>query len=387
VPKARGLVEIRVEDDGNGIDLAALRASAAKRGLVPAEGAASEAELLSLLFESGVTTSRYVTDLSGRGLGLAIVREKVEKLGGSVFVESRSGVGCIVRLRLPLAFVTYRALAVRTGGQLFLLPSNSVERTLRVSAEAVRTVENRETVSISGETVGLASLAAILALPPAGENRTLSPSGDQPHPAYVLIVVLEQSGVRVGFRIDEVVGEREVLAKPLGYPLVRVRHVSGATILGGGQIVPILNPTDLIKAAVNNAIPSATPRTVEPKGKSKAVLVAEDSITTRMLLKNILDASGYSVSTAVDGLDALAQLRAGRFDLVVSDVDMPRMNGFDLTTRIRGDKKLADLPVVLVTALESREDRERGMDVGANAYLVKSRFDQSNLLETIRRLI
>jgi two-component system chemotaxis sensor kinase CheA len=202
-------------------------------------------------------------------------------------------------------------------------------------------------------------------------------------------VVLGVAGKRVAFWVDEILDEREVLVKSLGPQLSRVRNIAGATVLGTGTVAPILNVHDLMKSAVRAAAaPSrVAAATEEVQTKQKSILVAEDSITARTLVKNILETAGYQVKTAVDGLDALTALRTEAFDLVVSDVDMPRMSGFDLAAKIRSDKKLSELPVVLVTALESREDRERGIDVGANAYIVKSSFDQSNLLEVIRRLI
>jgi len=179
------------------------------------------------------------------------------------------------------------------------------------------------------------------------------------------------------------------LVKGLNKQLSRVRNITGATILGSGQVVPILNVPDLIKSAAKvTVLPIGAAAAVEEsKEKKKSILVVEDSITSRMLLKNILESTGYTVKTAVDGADAFATLKTEDFNLVVSDVDMPRMNGFVLTSKIRGDKKLTELPVVLVTALESRDDRERGIDAGANAYIIKSSFDQSNLLETVQRLI
>jgi two-component system chemotaxis sensor kinase CheA len=188
--------------------------------------------------------------------------------------------------------------------------------------------------------------------------------------------------------VDEVLQEQEVLIKSLGPPLSRVRNVSGAAVLGSGKPVVVLNPADLLLSAVSSP-GGAAPRQVgeEPQTKEKSVLIAEDSITARMLLKNILESAGYHVTAVVDGADAWTALKTEPFDLLVSDIQMPRLNGFDLTARIRGDKKLGDLPVVLVTALATREDRERGIDVGANAYIVKSSFDQGNLLEVIRRFV
>jgi len=180
-----------------------------------------------------------------------------------------------------------------------------------------------------------------------------------------------------------------VLVKTLGPQLARVRNVAGASVLGTGQVVPVLNVPDLLKSAVKQATaPRAPIVTGKPGATEKhAILVVEDSITSRSLLKNILESADYAVATAVDGIEGYTALKTGSFDLVVSDVEMPRMDGFDLTARIRADRQLAELPVVLVTALDSREHRERGIDVGANAYIVKSSFDQSNLLDVIRRLL
>ena len=202
-------------------------------------------------------------------------------------------------------------------------------------------------------------------------------------------VVLNSAGERIAFLVDEISAEQEVLVKSLGPQLPRVRNVAGATVLGTGKVVPILNVPDLMQSAVRvTTIPAAAGVVAEEgETKRKSILVAEDSITARTLLKNILESAGYNVKTTVDGVDAFTTLRTEDFDLVVSDVDMPRMSGFDLTAKIRADKKLSELPVVLVTALESRQDRERGIDVGASAYIIKSSFDQSNLLEVIRRLI
>ena len=189
--------------------------------------------------------------------------------------------------------------------------------------------------------------------------------------------------------LDEVLNEQEILVKGLGSHLKRVPNISAATVLGSGQLAPILNVQDLLKSAARIG---AAPRRVvagasAKERKKKSILIAEDSITSRMLLKNILESAGYEVKTAMDGIEAFSALASESFDLLVSDIEMPRMNGLDLTSKVRGDKKLSGLPVVLVTSLGSREDRERGIDVGANAYIIKSSFDQSNLLEVVRRLV
>jgi two-component system chemotaxis sensor kinase CheA len=380
-------MEILVSDDGVGIDPAKVRAAAVKAGILSREAAEQlDAEnVLPLIFQPGITTSPILTDISGRGLGLAIVREKVEKLGGSVSVNSRLHEGTAFHLTLPLTLSTFRGVAVRVDESIFILPTVNVERVARANRSEIRTVENREMIQIDGRNLALVRLADVLGLPsraPRAPSITAIPGGAPERP---FIVVLEASDSRIAFHVDEILDERQVILKGLGKQLRRVRNVAGAAIMGNGHVVPVLNVADLIKSAPRAA---AAPRSAEPPlARTAHVLVAEDSITARSLLKSILESAGYRVSTAVDGADAFAQALGGEFDLVVSDVDMPRMSGFELTTRIRGDKRLSQVPVVLVTALESREDRERGIDAGADAYLVKSSFDQSNLLDAVKRLV
>jgi len=281
-------------------------------------------------------------------------------------------------MTLPLTVATFRGVLVTAAEHPFIIPTTDVERTVRIKREEIRTVENRETLSLEGIAIPLVKLSDVLEL-----------SEKNAEPPVLTVLILESKGKRIGFRVDEVLNEQEVLIKNLSRPLSRIRNVAAATILGSGRVVPVLNVSDLIKSATiatGRPAKAAKPAAGVEAAK-KTILVVEDSITSRMLLKNILETSGYLVVTAVDGIDAMTRLKTEKFDAVVSDVDMPRMNGFNLTEKIRGDKKLAELPVVLVTALESREDRERGIDVGANAYIVKSSFDQSNLLETMRRLM
>jgi two-component system chemotaxis sensor kinase CheA len=240
-------------------------------------------------------------------------------------------------------------------------------------------VEGRETIALSGSAVSLVWLADLLALPRADLT-------DDPSAAPILVLGVGEQ--RVAFAVDAILDEQEVLVKPLRKPLSRVRNIAGATVLGSGRVAPILNVVDLLKSARKSGGGARVAAVTKPaETGAKRLLVVEDSITSRMLLKGILESAGYKVKTAVDGLEAFTLLRAEKFDLLVSDVEMPRLNGFDLTMKIRADKKLSELPIVLVTALESREDRERGVDVGASAYLVKSSFDQSNLLDAVRRLV
>lgn len=375
-------VELTVWDDGAGIDVEKVKASAVKHGLLSPDDARAmgDTEARALVLHADISTSPIITKVSGRGLGLAIVRERAEKLGGTVSVESELGRGTTFRIVVPSMLATFRGILIEVAGRRFVVPTTHVEGVARVKVEDTQTVEGRETIALDGRAVARVRLADVLELP--------ATEGSDAAPAIVPVVVMFAADERIAFAVDAVLDEQEFLVKRFRRPLVRVRNVSGATVLASGQVVPILNVADLLKSARRSGgTPARAATAVRPPDQAtKAILVAEDSITSRMMIKSILESAGYRVQTAVDGMDAFTQLRAGRFDLVVSDVEMPRLNGFDLTARIRADKKLAELPIVLVTALETREDRERGIDVGANAYLIKSSFDQDDLLDAVRRL-
>lgn len=376
-----GKIELLVSDDGVGVDSAMARASAVSVGRIAAEtaGRLDEDASNALIFLSEVSTSPSITRLSGRGVGLAIVRDKAARLGGEVTVESRKGQGTTFRIVVPATRSTFRGILVQSNRRSFIVPTAQVERVMRVSFDDVRTVEGRETIAHGERAVALARLADVLQLP--------MPDGDDAVPSALTVFIAGADEERMAFVVDAVLNEQEVLVKPLPRPLARVRNIAAATVLGTGEVVPILDIADLVRSARMVTGSTSRPATPAKPAPRKHVLVAEDSITSRMLIKGILEGAGYRVKTAVDGLEALSFLRAEAFDLVVSDVEMPRLDGFGLTARIRADHKLADLPVVLVTAMESAQDRERGIDVGASAYLVKSSFDQTHLLEALRRLI
>ncbi len=372
--------EILVADDGGGIDVAKVRDMALRQGLISLESVErmSEQESATLIFQSGLSTDPLITDISGRGLGLAIVQERVEKLGGTITLESTQGRETSFRLLLPLTLATLRGLLVCSEGHTLILPLIHVERVARLSRSEIQTVQNRETIRLGGQAFSLVRLSQALELPVKSTTHDAA--------ERLLVVILSAAEKRIAFWVDEIIGEQEVLMKGLGAQLARVRNIAGATVLGTGQVIPIINVPDLIKSAIRTIDLSAKGVEALPT-KDKHILIVEDSITARMQLKNILELSGYTVKTAVDGLEALMTLSMENFDLVVSDVDMPRLNGLDLTTRIRNDKKLAELPVILVTTLASREDQERGIEVGANAYITKSNFDQNKLLDAIRRFV
>lgn len=373
-------VELTLADDGAGIAPAKVLKAAVRMGLATADDASrlSEADIARYIFHSGLSTSPIITDLSGRGLGLAIVREKIEKLGGTIAVTSTPGAGTTFRMLVPLSLATFRGVFVDVAGRRFAVPSASVLRVSRIKTEDIKAVENRQTIALDERAVSLVRLRDVLALS-GPESRANGPARP--------VVVIRAADRIVAFLVDEVQGEQEVMVKSLGPQLPRVRNIAGACISGNGAVIPILNAADLVASASAAGAPEFSAVHDLAPGRHGRLLIAEDSITARTLVKGILEAAGYEVVATVDGMEAFTRLKTEVFDLVVSDVDMPRMNGFELTTKIRADKKLGELPVVLVTALGSQKDREYGIEVGANAYIVKSDFDQSNLLQIIRRLL
>lgn len=383
-PRDGNKVEIRVEDDGGGIDTARIKAAAVSAGYLSGEQAelSDETQAHELVFKSGLSTSAIITEISGRGLGMAIVQEKVEKLGGRIAISSTAGTGTCFTITVPVTLATFKGILVEVSGHVFVVPTASVDRVNRHRRSDIQTVENRETVLVDEHRLPLVSMESVLELPPR----------EHPFPSdFVVSVVLGDGDRRVAFSVDGILNEQEVLVKRLRKPISRVRNVAGATVLASGAPAIILNTSDLLQSAARSPSPvrkrHAAMKSRRLGAPARKILVTDDSVTSRMLLKNILQSAGYDVSVSVDGVDAYTALKTNEFDLLVSDVQMPRMDGFDLTAKIRADKKLADLPVVLVTALGSREDHERGVDVGANAYVVKGNFDQSNLLDVIRKLL
>ena len=375
-------VEVLLEDDGRGIDIEKVKRKAVEEGLLASDKAnkMTKKDALELVFLSGVSTSPIITDISGRGVGLNVVRENVIAMGGEIDIETATGQGTTFRLSLPLSLSNARGVLVRSQGRLYVVPLQFVERGLSMHRENYAKIDGKTVIEYEGRTVTLRRLDDVLSGGTGGGRKEDSPQ------ATVLLIRL--SGNLIALEVDEILWEQDVVIKPLPAPISRVRTVAGATLLSTGELVLVLQVPDLFDAArANPAVMQRSEDATASEKRRQRLLVVDDSITSRVLLHDILVSSGFEVKTAVDGIDALTHLREEAFDLIVSDVEMPRMNGFELTESVRKDDKLGVLPVVLVTGLETQEDRERGFDVGANAYINKSSFDQSNLIDVIERLI
>ncbi len=368
-------VRIVVSDDGAGFDLKALREASQKAGGSLDDDSSME-EVISLAFMPGITTNQKVTAMSGRGVGLDVVRQQLETLQGRIEVDSVAGQGTTFRLSVPSSLTMTRGLLVRAGAAEFVIPLLAVEKIS--PPDDVFNVEGQPMLMIDDSPLPLVTLTAAL-------GKTAAPDQDVLQMLAVVISVAEQ---RLALLVDDVLTEQELAVKTLGRPLVRVRNVAGAALLGDGRPVIVLNPADLVKSARGTRPFVLRDESDEDEEAPPThILVVDDSITTRTLEKNILEAYGYQVTIATDGLEAIDRLQELAIDLVVSDIQMPQMDGFVLCQHLRDSDEFADMPIILVTSLESQEDREKGMMAGANAYIVKRGFDQAELLATIEQYL
>lgn len=376
-------VKVEISDDGVGIDIAKLKEKAHKNKLltqVEVNNINNE-DAQMLIFKSGISTSDIITDISGRGLGLAIAYEKIKKLEGDINVKSESQKGTTFTIVLPITISTNRGIIVKAGEQVFAIPTGKVEKVTRIKKNEIKIVENRATILLDQNIIPIVELKDILEIVDKKLEHTDT--------GFVSVLVVNDMNRKIAFSVDEIIIEQEVLVKRFNKQLKGVRNIAGATILASGDVVPILDVEDLIKSSLKFRTKSLSyiSDSKIDSVQEKSIIVVEDSITSRTLLKNILESQGYSVKTAVNGLEGWRLVKSEKFDLVITDVEMPLMDGFELTEKIRNDDTVSELPVILVTSLESTEDKEKGIDVGASAYIVKSDFQQSNLLDIIKRLI
>ncbi len=379
-----GSVVIEVSDDGRGLDNEAIRRAASRRGIASEASlrAMTREQVHALIFTSGLSTAGFVTDVSGRGVGLDVVRANVERLKGSIRVESAPGKGMSISIRLPVTLATARVLIVEVNGYPYGLPVESVLVARMLAPADLFGVEGREAAFHQGRPVSVAKLGELLELPQAAP-----PDKDRAVAAALPCVVIAAAGEPFGVIVDALLDEQEVVLKPQSGLLERVRNVAGATILDSGEICMVLNPQDLHASMRKRSAQAAPPDEEKAMKPKKVILLAEDSITTRTQETRILASAGYEVVTAADGLEAYNQLATRAFDALVSDINMPNLDGLALTERIRRETKYAELPIVLVTSLVSDEDKQRGLEAGANAYITKPAFDQQVLLDCLERLI
>lgn len=384
-------VIIEVMDDGRGIDLEKVKQKAIERGLYRAEelAAMNSDQIQSLIFQPGFSTRSFVTEVSGRGVGMDVVRANVERLKGSIQIQSQPGQGCILRLRFGIALATVPVLLFVVGGITYALPLECIKTMLWVDRDRLFSLEGRSHILLGDapqeplreRPIPVVALADLLEI----KAQVCVPSDTDSRKQPCVIIQVGQD--RLGLWVDALLDRQDAILKPQSRLLKRVRNVAGATILGTGEVCAVLAPQDLIKSVRSFAVPIRSGRAIEPEPTKPVILLVEDSIATRTQEKRILEGAGYEVVTAIDGLDGFNQLKTRDFDAVVSDIQMPNMDGLELTARIRQYPRYNELPIILVTSLATDADRRKGAEVGANAYIPKSSFDREILLETLRRLV
>ncbi|WJW74748.1 hybrid sensor histidine kinase/response regulator [Thiohalobacter sp. IOR34] len=378
-----GMLSILVEDDGRGMDLEALRRKVVERGLLEAglADALSEAELMEFIFLPGFTTRNTVTDLSGRGVGLDVVHSVVQEMRGVVHAHSQPGQGMRFHLQLPLTLSVMRTLLVEIGGEPYAIPLAQIHHTLKLAADKVEHIEGYPGFLLGDQHIGLIEAGQVLELPAAErEEDTLC------------VVVLGEHRKRYGFVVDAFRGEASLVVRPLDPRLGKLQDISAAALLENGDPCLIIDVDDLLRSA-EVQIAGGRLSSLQAAGKGqhrtdgKRILVVDDSITVREVERNMLANRGYWVDVAVDGMDGWNAVRSGDYQLVISDIDMPRMNGFELVSHIKNDPNLKSLPVMIVSYKDREEDRQRGLEVGADYYLTKGSFHDETLLEAVADLI
>lgn len=379
-------VVIEVGDDGRGIQPQKVKQKAVDLKLITSQQVEdwTESDLLNLIFLPGFSTVESVSTTSGRGVGMDVVKERVEKLKGMIEIKNVVGKGVTFFIKLPLTLSISDALLVRCGGQGFALPLPSIERVLTVKKEDIQRIETKEAVLVGGQLVPMVRLMDVMRI--KLKEAPFRPFV-QEKPQPVIVVGLAER--RLGLLVDDILAKQEIVIKSIEDAVGDVENVAGVTILGNGEIALILDIPSILNTA--RGISRITVHEVKEQAveeeKIIQVLAVEDSLTARELIRSILESAQYKVEVAVDGVDALQKLSLYKFDLILTDVQMPRMDGIELVQKIRKSEEYKDTPVVILSTMGSDADKRRGIEAGATAYLVKSGFQQQELLDLVERLV
>ncbi|MFC1745112.1 response regulator [Candidatus Riflebacteria bacterium] len=380
-----GMLSITIEDDGHGLDLGKLKEKILSKNLSEPETVArlTEGELIDFLFLPGFSTASKVTEISGRGVGLDVVRAMLHEVGGVVRAESTRGKGITFHLQLPLTLSMIRTLLVEIGGEPYAFPLSRIQRSLTLNKEEIEVLEGREYFSFDGEHIGLVMASSVLGV-----------KSDVPDSKEVPVIVIANRSDQFGIIVDKYLGERQLVVRPNDPRLGKVQDISASALMSDGSPVLIIDVEDFVQSIANllsgenlkRAKTSEVSNDNQNSG-SKKVLVVEDSITVRETERKILEENGYRVDLAVDGMDGWNATRTGKYDLIISDIDMPRMNGFELVTQIKNDVRLKKIPIIICSYKNREEDEKRGLACGADIYLNKGSIYDKSFIEAISSLI
>ncbi|WP_297325272.1 hybrid sensor histidine kinase/response regulator [Nitrosomonas sp.] len=383
VSRENDRILMTVNDDGAGIDADNVARYAIRKKILTQNEIAvlSRAEIMQLIFRPGFSSKEIITDISGRGVGLDVVLTSIRHLKGRITVDTVEGNGTTFVLSLPLTLSADRGLLVRVSGSVFAIPIAAIERVMEIRQDDLVEIGGSQAILIENKAIPIRDLAAVLEI---GQFR-FGVSERLP------LVVVSKGWQRVALLVEEIISEREIVIKRLKPPLKSVRNVMGATFIGSSDVIVVLNPDHLVTSALrlgSAAQLSVQEQTaVEREMHASHILVVDDSITIRTFEKTLLEACGYQVTVAVNGQTAWNLLQKQNFDLIITDIEMPLMNGFELSERIKRSEKFRNIPIVIVSSLSSEAEKRRGIEVGANAYIVKNQFESKVLLDVIQQLI
>jgi two-component system, chemotaxis family, sensor kinase CheA len=368
------LVVIRIVDDGRGIDPDVLRKVAVERGVLESRAARelSDEDAVGLIFTPGLSTRKAASEISGRGVGMDAVRSTVERLGGDVRVRSTLGEGTSILIRLPLTLLISRVTLVRSGGQQFAIPTESVEESLRLAPSKVATFGDRPSVLLRESTIPLLRLAHLLG------HSVL------PDPNFLRVLVVHHAGERLALVLDELLEERSVVVKPLGWPLELLSWISGAITLPDGELALQVHMPEIF-AHHRSGVTTAQPARLPDAGRS--ILIVDDSMVSRQLMSRAVSSLGFDPLLAVDGVEAWGILERVVPQIVVTDVDMPRLDGLGLCRRIRRSKRLSGIPIIIFSNRGAIQDRQAGLEAGADAYISKAEFNRNSFRDVIERML
>jgi chemosensory pili system protein ChpA (sensor histidine kinase/response regulator) len=375
-------VVVTVQDDGGGVNVEAVRTKALRLGLIPPDAPFDDKQVVQLILESGFSTAGEVSQIAGRGVGMDVVVREVKQLGGALSIDSEPGRGTRFVVRLPFTLTITQALLAQAGEHLYALPLSGVEGVVRMPIAQLRAIYAEESPSYEylGTRYDVKALETLL-----GGVTTQLPEQDG---MYYPLLLIRSGELHVAVQVDNLIGSREVVVKAMGPQFAHLRGVAGATILGDGRVVLILDTSDLVRLASTQPLVSGVGQTaeVEEESRQPLIMVVDDSITIRKVTSRVLERNGFDVMTARDGMDAVAQLEERKPDLLLTDIEMPRMDGYELSSHVRNDSRFRDIPIIVITSRSGAKHRQRAQELGVDRYLGKP-YQESDLLDSIRDLL
>jgi len=375
-------IMIEIQDDGKGINIEKIKEKAVHNGYLSQEevNSMTDEQLTNIIFAPGFSTGDEITNISGRGIGMDVVQTKISQLNGKVKVFSEINKGCCVQIELPTTMSTLKSFLVKSSGQIFAIPMTAINMVVLKKTDEIFSTKGNKTIIFNEKTIPMYTLAEVLNLPKKETNSTK---------LRETVLIIESDNKTIGLSVDKLIGDQEILQKKLSAPFYKLKNISGLTTLASGDICLILNITELLKNINQPKIQSLENKQttmIGDKTQNGKILLVDDSITTRTLEKNILKQAGYKIEIATNPIEAFEIMQNERFDLIISDVEMPEMDGFEFLSKLKSDEMYYDIPVIIVSSL-SEENRKKAKDLGAEGYIVKSEFNQDDFLEAVTKAL